>query len=632
MCGIVGIVALRETAIAHLSHIEAAVATLARRGPDGSGIYRHHRIALGHTRLAIIDTTAAADQPFFDATGRYVIVFNGEIFNYQPLRQRLLAEGVTLCTQSDTEVLLQGFVHWGDAIFDLLNGFFTFAIYDSHAQLLTIARDRMGVKPLLVYADSERVVFGSELKALIAAGIPKKLDYTALYSYLQLNYLPPPQSIFEHTYKLSPGTLLQIDLKNGTQEQRIFYQIPTYKPQTATPLNYEQAQQHLSELMDDAVRLRLIADVPVGAFLSGGIDSSVITALATRHTAKLRTFSIGFCDEPFFDETRYARLVAKKYKTEHTEFSLSNADLFAYFYDALNYIDEPFADSSAIAVYILSRQVGAQLKVALSGDGADELFAGYNKHRAEYQLRQQSDTMLWLLRRTASVWAALPQSRQSRWGNLLRQVNRFAQGAQLSAAERYWHWASLQTPGSAAQLLLQPPDSADFLQRQEKIIESITHNGDLNEVLYADMHLVLQGDMLIKIDMMSMANSLEVRCPFLDYRIVNFAFQMPIHYKIDNTLKKKIVQDTFKNILPPELYNRPKHGFEVPLLKYLRTELKSLIINDLLSEKFIKEQQIFNPKAVKMLLNRLFSNNPGDAAAQVWALIVFQHTWKKNLA
>jgi asparagine synthase (glutamine-hydrolysing) len=632
MCGITGIVALHDRAIPYLNSIDAAVATLSRRGPDGNGVYKHGRVALGHTRLSIIDTSHASDQPFIDPSGRYVLVFNGEIFNYQVLRKKLIDEGINLSTQGDTEVLLQGFVHWGDAVFAQLNGFFAFALYDNQAQVLTLARDRMGVKPLLIYQDADRLVFGSELKALLAADIPRQINHTALYSYLQLNYVPPNQAILQNTYKLSAGTVLQIDLKSGAQTARTFYKIPTYTPQHATTLNYEQAQKQLLELMDDAVRLRLVADVPVGAFLSGGIDSSIITALAARHTDKLHTFSVGFRDESFFDETRYARLVAQRYQTEHTEFLLSNADLFSHFYEALDYIDEPFADSSALAVYILSKQVGKKIKVALSGDGADELFAGYNKHRAEYEMRRQNRVVRYLLAQSAPVWACLPQSRHSNWGNKLRQINRFAQAASLSAEQRYWQWASIQHGKAAAALLIQQPDTNDFLGKQQFFMQEIMHNDNLNSVLYADMHLVLQGDMLTKVDSMSMANSLEVRTPFLDYRIVNFAFQMPINYKIDRNFKKKIVQDCFKNSLPIELYNRPKHGFEVPLLKWMRGELKSLIINDLLSESFVKQQNIFNYSAIKKLLDDLFSNNPGDAAAKIWALLVFQNTWRKNLA
>lgn len=626
MCGIAGIIASHPS---RLDRIDDAVATLQKRGPDGSGVYRHARIALGHTRLAIIDPTAAADQPFIDPTGRYAMVFNGEIFNYPILRQQLLSEGIELRTHSDTEVLLQGFIHWGESVFAQLNGFFAFAIYDSHRQVLTLARDRMGKKPLWLYADETQWVFGSELKTLLATGIPRHIDHQALYAYLQLNYIPPNLTILQGTRKLPAGTWLQIDIASNTTKQGTYYQIAPYTPQNATPLSYEQAQQQLYNLMDDAVRLRLVADVPVGAFLSGGIDSSVVTALAARHMPHLHTFSIGFRDEPFFDETRYARLVAKQYRTEHTEFSLSNADLFAHFYDALNYIDEPFADSSAIAVYILSRHVGKQMKVALSGDGADELFAGYHKHRAEYQLRRLPRCVQVAIGQTAPLWELLPQSRQTFWGNKIRQMARLAAGARYTHRDRYWRWAAIQDADQAARLLIDPPNMLDFDKKRAQIIPKIAFDGDLNDVLYADMHLVLQGDMLTKIDMMSMANSLEVRCPFLDYRIADFAFQMPTHYKIDRNLKKKIVQDTFRQLLPPELYKRPKQGFEIPLLKWLQTNLKSLIINDLLNEDFIKSQQIFNPIAVKKLLQRLFSPQAGDAAAQVWALLVFQNTWKK---
>jgi asparagine synthase (glutamine-hydrolysing) len=414
---------------------------------------------------------------------------------------------------------------------------------------------------------------------------------------------------------------------------KAWYRIP-YDPKKTqkNKLSYEQQQKKLLELMDDAVARRLVADVPLGSFLSGGIDSSAITALAARHTPHLNTFSIGFRDEPFFDETKYANLVAKMHQTNHTVFSLTNQDLYDHIFEVLDYIDEPFADSSALAVYILSKRTREKVTVALSGDGADELFAGYNKHMGEFQVRRggfkaEAVTGLNLL------WDILPKSRNSFFGNRIRQFQRFSRGMLSGPKDRYWDWASFVSERDARNLL--SPASRRKVgkklaeKRRRDILEHLHADGDLNEVLLTDMNLVLPNDMLVKVDMMSMANSLEVRTPFLDYKVVNFAFSLPVESKINATMKKRIVQDAFRPMLPEELYKRPKQGFEVPLLKWFRNELRPLITDDLLSDDFIESQGIFDVEAVRALKTQLFSRNPGDIHARIWALIVFQHWWKK---
>lgn len=385
--------------------------------------------------------------------------------------------------------------------------------------------------------------------------------------------------------------------------------------------------------MEASVQRRLISDVPLGAFLSGGIDSSVVAALASKYTSHLKTFSIGFRDEPMFDETRYANLVAKKIKSDHTVFQLTNDDLFQNLFNVLDYIDEPFADSSALPLYILSMQTRKHVTVALSGDGADELFGGYNKHAAEVRIRS-NDGVAKALKVLSPFLKLLPQSRNSKSSNFTRQLNRFTDGMKLSAKERYWRWAGFEEEQTVEKMLLadfsmKTKFREEYLRRKEDSLRFIREDGDVNDVLYTDMKLVLPGDMLTKVDSMSMANSLEVRTPFLDYEVVNFAFSLPLSSKIDSNGRKKIVRDAFRNILPPELYTRNKQGFEVPLLKWFRNELKSLITDDLLSEKLIREQNIFRYEAIDQLKKKLFSNSPGESVDQVWALIVFQYWWKK---
>lgn len=631
MCGLTGIIAFTEEGKKHLTNIGAATNTLNKRGPDAEGFYRNGNIALGHRRLSIIDTSDSAAQPFTDLSGRFTIVFNGEIFNYKELRKNLESKGIQFKSKSDTEVLLYLFISEKEKCLSLLDGEFAFAIYDTHSNELFIARDRFGIKPLYYYLDKDALIFGSEMKALIAAGIPKKIDTASLEMYLHLNYIPAPYSIFEDVFKLDAGTFLFVS-KNGELKKTAYYSLPELKEKKYIT-DYEKAQKKLAELLEHAVQQRMIADVPLGTFLSGGIDSSIITAIASKHTKNLNTFSIGYADEPLFDESEFAELVAKKHKTNHTTFKLTNEDLYANLHQVLDYIDEPFADSSALAVNILSMHTKKHVTVSLSGDGADELFAGYNKHAAELKARNGGFKAN-LVAAAHPLLKRLPKSRNNATGNKIRQLEKFAEGMKLSPKERYWQWARWsgfkKEDIFTENFLSKNHKNSDFQDRKKSLLKNI--DTDFNSVLLTDMQLVLENDMLVKVDRMSMSQSLEVRVPFLDHKIVDFAFSLPANFKIDGANRKKIVKDTFKDLLPEELYNRRKQGFEVPLLKWFQTDLKSMITNDLLSDKFIADQNIFNSQEIKKLKTQLFSSNPNDAVEKVWAIIIFQYWWKKYLS
>ena len=494
-----------------------------------------------------------------------------------------------------------------------------------------IARDRMGIKPLLYFSDDDKFIFASEMKSLLAYGIQKEIDFTSLSQYLQFNYIPAPHSMLKGVKKLMPGHYMKI--KGRDIQIESYYKIPYDKENPPLQnISYDKQKEKLVELLDESVRKRLVSDVPLGTFLSGGIDSSVITALASKHVDKLNTFSIGYKDEKFFDETKYANIVAKKFNTNHTVFSLSNRDLYEHLNDVLDYFDEPFADSSAIAVYILSKETKKNVTVALSGDGADEMFSGYNKHAAALKAINGGSSAS-LVKNLLPLWKVLPKSRNSVLGNKVRQLQRFAEGMQLTDQERYWKWASLASSNESKEILNETSRNlvavAEFESRKSEILKHIKGTSNISDLLYTDMQLVLTNDMLTKVDMMSMANSLEVRVPFLDHTLVEFAFQLPDDSKINAQMKKRILQDAFRDILPKELYKRPKHGFEVPLLKWFRGDLKSLIENDLLEQKFIEEQGIFEYVGIKKLKQQLFSSNPEDVHARIWGLIVFQWWWKK---
>ncbi|MBC7920469.1 MAG: asparagine synthase (glutamine-hydrolyzing), partial [Ferruginibacter sp.] len=496
MCGITGLYAFNEIGRFFSINLFRATEALARRGPDADGTFLDGRVALGHRRLSIIDVGEQSNQPLTDHTGRYQIVFNGEIFNYRELKQSLARRGATFRTESDTEVLLELYKQDGEGCLNQLNGFFAFAIYDAQRESLFLARDRMGVKPLVYFRDEDKILFASELKSLLAYGIPKELDYHSLHQYLQLNYIPAPYCIFKGVRKLLPGHFLSIH--HGQVREEKWYEIP-YSSNNRTPLSYGQQQERLVELLDEATQRRLIADVPLGAFLSGGIDSSVVVALAARHTQRLRTFSIGYRDEPFFDETHYANLVAKQFKTDHTVFSLTNDDLFASLFDMLDYLDEPFADSSALAVYILSQKTRRRVTVALSGDGADELFGGYHKHAGEYRTRR-GGPMASLTGALSPLWRAIPKSRDSWVGNKARQLLKFAEGSRLDERDRYWRFATFTDENGASGLLRTPAllSATEVRERKQSLLQPLRHRGPahLNEVLLTDCRLVLPNDML----------------------------------------------------------------------------------------------------------------------------------------
>lgn len=615
----------------NMIHLANATMALEKRGPDVQDMYHDQFVGLGHRRLSIIDTSTSGNQPMWDESKRYAIIFNGEIFNYRELKRELEVRGITFFSHSDTEVLLKLYIQEKEHCLNKLNGFFSFCIYDKLEQTFFLARDRYGVKPLLYLHDDDKFLFASEMKSILQYGIDKAIDFNSLYAYLQLNYIPAPDTIFKSVKKLLPGHCLTIS--NKQLEINNYYSVPYSEDGTETnPISYHDAQDKFKALLEKSVQRRLVADVPLGCFLSGGIDSSVVTGLAKRHKPDLHTFSIGFRDEKFFDETHYARMVSKHFRTEHTIFSLTNKDLYEHINFILDYIDEPFADSSAINVYILSKETRRHATVALSGDGADELLGGYNKHAAHYKVIHKA----WKENLVASLqpfWKALPQSRNNPLGNKARQLARFAEGMKLSSKERYWRWAGLATKEETLKML--HPDLQinlwlnDFYPRRSAILESIPDHESINDILFTDTKLVLPNDMLTKVDLMSMANSLEVRTPFLDYELVNFIFGLPGEFKINTTIRKRILQDAFRDFLPSKLYNRPKKGFEVPLLKWLRHEMKSLIIDDLLSKKFIEEQGIFNYLEIDKLKRKLFSSNPGDVHARIWGLIVFQWWWKK---
>ncbi|HKC68434.1 MAG TPA: asparagine synthase (glutamine-hydrolyzing) [Bacteroidia bacterium] len=623
MCGIAAIIGFTDKGKERFSRIAQCANLLKHRGPDNQKYIIEPNFAMAHARLSIIDLSEASNQPFTTHDGRFTIVYNGEIFNYKALKNELQQLGHTFYTEGDVEVLINLYKAFGKDGLHKINGFFAFVLYDKQTQTFFAARDRLGIKPFYYYADENYFACSSELGTVKYITDCKAINKTALYTYLQLTYVPEKVTIIQNIYKLEPGEFLCIEKNKITKEKYYAVKLPAvYKED-------KNVHKTFYNLLDSAVEARLTADVPVGCFLSGGIDSSVITAIASQKNKSLQTFSIGFKNNAYFDESVYAEAVAKKYNTQHQTFYLSEHEAESEVENFLNAIDEPFADSSAFNVFVLSKKTRQYVKVVLSGDGADELFAGYNKHRAEWMIRHQA--LKTSLLKSASLGAKLfSASRNSKLSNITRQLERFADGAKLAAPQRYWRWACFYEESKAASLVsLSPKEKADFNELKNAYTSCI--NTDYNSTLLADVNLVLPGDMLTKVDRMSMANAIEVRNPFLDYRLVEFAFLLREENKIDANIQKKIVKESCAHLLPAEILNRKKHGFETPVQQWLQGVLKSKVEEYCLDKDFIEQQNIFNYNALKNVVKQALSTNAGETTSVVWSVLIFNYWYKQNI-
>lgn len=618
MCGIIGYIGPGNNSKKENSDflINGALNDLKHRGPDNQSFKHTKSGFLAHVRLSIIDTNVEANQPMSDPSERWTIIFNGEIYNYQSLKDELIKDGISFQTSSDTEVLLQLLIKYGKGALNMLNGFFAFCFYDSLNDSYLIARDRFGIKPLVYYKASDEFYFGSEIRSLIYLGIEKKINKSALANYFRFNYIPAPQTIFENTFKLLPGQCISIS--DGEIHEESYY---TYYPKEKSIDNFQTATDKVKDLLESSVKKRLVSDVPLGSFLSGGVDSSIIASIAAKYHPNINTFSIGFNDEPFFDETEYAEKVAKHINSNHSTFKLANSELYSNLDNIIHAIDEPMADSSAINVYLLSKLTKEKVTVALSGDGADELFSGYNKHHALYWAGEKNLKNSFI-KTFGGLTNITPKSRQSKWSNFARQIEKYQKGLKLTSEDRYLFWASFMNSSKVERLVYQKPV-------YDLPIKSVS---DFNDYLFMDFNLVLPNDMLRKVDMMSMANSLEVRTPFLDHELVEYVFSLPPSFKINSTDKKIILKEAFKDDLPEEIFHRKKHGFEVPLLKWFQNELKEELKTVVFNKEKIIEQALLNWDVIKEIEKDLFSRNPKDAVMETWSLYVFQKWYDKFIA
>jgi asparagine synthase (glutamine-hydrolysing) len=644
MCGICGKVDLNNQEIKE-SLLRLMCRSFSYRGPDDEGIYISYlngggpeqRIGLGfgHQRLSIIDLSDSGHQPMSNEDGTIWITYNGEIYNYRELAGELKKKGHKFKSDTDTEVLLHLYEEEGTNAVNRLNGMFAFAIWDQNLKRLWVCRDRIGIKPVVYYWDGKQFIFASEIKALLTdPNISKELDYEALQLYLAFNYVPAPFTIFKGIKKLEPGKYLLLQDQNV--EIKTYWEPPNSIDQDIATLPLKEQIEFfrgpLYEGINDAVSSRMIADVPLGAFLSGGIDSSIIVALMARSSNNpVKTFSIGFKDDNLYDETHYAQEIAKLYGTDHHEFKLSFKDLLDVFPDVISTFDEPFADSSSIPTYIVSKETRKHVTVAISGDGGDELFAGYRSYLAEYWFAKYM-MVPGLFREGlfGKIINVLPDSRDSKGLEYIRRLKKFIKGTKGPFPERVLSLKEIFPKDVRRKILLETPNDKSLNDPALKWVERLLnyYQGDrLNSILYSDLKDSLPGDMLTKVDWMSMKNSLEVRVPFLDHRLVEMAFQMPGSLKLNNGKTKYILKETFKDLLPPSIYRRPKAGFEVPISRWLKNELKFLI-DQYLAENRIRNQGIFDPEIIKQLVGQHLSGKT-DTSWMLWNLIVFQ-SWYEN--
>ena len=624
MCGISGILNLdgRSVDSALLRRMND---TLEHRGPDGSGLFVEGSIGLGHRRLSIIDLHTG-DQPMATPEGDVQVVFNGEIYNFLQLKAELEQRGHVFRTRSDTETLLHGYREWGEHFVEHLRGMFAIALWDKRRRKLLLVRDRLGKKPLYYHFDGLRLVFGSEMKALLAdASIPRDLDLQALDAYLSFGYVPSPLSIFQAIRKLPPAHLAVCE--GERLEIRPYWDLDMTHP--GESIDEARAVEELREVFDEAVRLRMISDVPLGAFLSGGVDSSaVVAAMAGMTDQPVRTAAIGFAEKRF-NELEYARVVARRYHTDHSEFVVE-ADALGILDRLVWHFDEPFADSSAIPTWYVSQMARRKVTVALSGDGGDETFAGYvqryamNRFENTWRCRLPS-----VLRRGVLGPLAKAYPRVDSLPRPLR-LKSFLTNLSLPVEQAYFRDMSFYFKPEAKARLLRPEVRAAMQRGAETVLGGhFARNGNpdvTSRVQYVDIKTYLPEDILVKVDRMSMAHSLEVRAPILDHKVMEYAARLPSQLKLRGHEGKYIFKKMNEARLPEEILYRKKQGFCVPLAAWLRGGLK-----DKAQEALFGREADLGEFFDMNYVQGLWKSHQGgreDNATSLWGLVMLG-LWRK---
>ncbi len=629
MCGICGIFNIDGNPVAP-ELINIMNSTMFHRGPDGDGIFVDKNVGLGHRRLSIIDLDTG-DQPMSGSDGQVTIAFNGEIYNFQKLKTILEKKGHRFKTKSDTEVIIYAYMEWGQAFVNKLRGMFAIALWDNRLKTLFLARDRVGKKPLYYYYDGNTIAFASELKAILEVpGISRRIDYEALDAYFSFGYVPSPMSIFKGIRKLKPGHMARCSATGFREEEYWDIDMNGFD----SGMTEEMAIERLSELFDEAVRIRLVSDVPLGAFLSGGVDSSAVVASMAKllDGQPVKTSAIGFSEKKF-NELEFAKIVSEMYKTDHQE-AVVNADALDIIDRIVWHFDEPFADSSAIPTWYVSKITRQNVTVALSGDGGDETFAGYVQRysmtRFEDGIRKKIPFFFknTLIRGLASVYPkidALPRP---------LRLKAFLTNLSLSMEQAYYRDMSFYfTPVNKINLynadMKKAVNEYSSFSVFEPFFNRNTNPDPVTTAQYIDIKTYMTEDILVKVDRMSMAHSLEVRAPILDHKLMEFAATLPSNLKLNNQESKYILKKINENRLPHDILYRKKQGFSVPLAQWVREGLREYIYDTLFGTGSGLDEYL-NHKYVKQLWeDHLKGFN--DHSSQIWNVFMFE-LWRRQFS
>jgi asparagine synthase (glutamine-hydrolysing) len=622
MCGIAGVIETYPGVGVDESTVHRMCEAMVHRGPDDEGIHVRSGVGFGMRRLSIIDLVGGR-QPVFNEDKTVWVVFNGEIYNFPELRAQLEERGHRFYTNSDTEVIVHLYEDLGADCVDKLRGMFAFALYDERRRKVLMARDRLGKKPLHYAMTNGRLLFASEIKSIVAiAPELAEVNKEALLQYLYFGYVPDPLSIFQLIQKLPAGHLLEFE--SGRIHVRQYWNLPAYG--THEPASEEECLQELEWRLAEAVRIRLISDVPLGAWLSGGIDSSTVVALMARASSKpVKTFSIGFSHDDF-NEAHYARIVAEYFNTEHHELVLA-PNVLETVEKLTSSLEEPFGDSSMLPTYFVSCMARKHVTVALSGDGGDELFAGYDRYAINLRWREFERIPLWardLYRQ--QVFPRLPQNLRGR---------RLSYNVCLPWQERYVDSISF-IPSIERDMPLLSGDFREVLRAcgnpenvMYKYFQEAPAADPVSQMLYVDTKTYLVGDILTKVDRMSMATSLEVRVPILDHLFVEWVTGLPASWKLRGRQQKYILRKLAERVgVPRQAMDRPKQGFAVPLVHWMRNELKGLIQSVLLEPRAL-QRGYFNPKSVRCLLEEHFEERRNHSH-EIWRLLMLE-LWHRNV-
>ncbi|MBI3282834.1 asparagine synthase (glutamine-hydrolyzing) [Candidatus Curtissbacteria bacterium] len=615
MCGIFGRLNLDQPVTD--DQLATMSKALIHRGPDEQKWKIFASFGFGVNRLSIIDV-AGGQQPLSNENKTIWAVQNGEIYNYQSLSQKLKKNRHRFSSVSDSEVLVHLYEDYGAESISHLSGMFALAIWDQKNQRLLLATDRLGIKPLYYSQQKNFFLFASEVKALLSQGIDRDINPQALSDYLSLNYIPGPQTIFSGVFKLPPATVLVYE--RGKMKQFSYWQLKDFVGRETKLKSEEELIHDLRSFLDDALKAHLVSDVPLGIFLSGGLDSSAVTAFAVKHNPKIKTFSVGF-KESSYDELGFARSMAKLFKTDHQEIML-NLNIRELVSEMAHFWDEPFADSSAVPTFVISKAARQKVKVILTGDGGDEVFAGYEIYKADKLLHYYQNVPLRIRSLIANLLLSLlPVSHEKM--SLDLKVRRFIRGSVVDAVLAHYLWRAIFTQEEKEKLYITKP----HVLASEKLFAAVSgeiNSGDLlNRLLYVDTKISLVDDMLTKVDRMSMANGIEVRVPLLDYRLVEFMASLPSEFKVRGLTLKYLLKKSLRTILPDAIIDRAKAGFHAPVPHWLNHELNGMV-KDYLNPRKLKEfGNFFNALYVAKMISE-HRHKKADWSRNLWGLLMFQ--------